>query len=132
MTPKTTRIMTSAFVLFALTLNGIAASAGPPSKTKAAKSVPGKAKVDSCSLLTSADVEAVQGEPVKETKPSQQPGSGLLLNQCLFLTPTPSKSITLTLATPDPAKPSGVRRFWRQRFGAGRTEEVKGSAEKGS
>src|SRR2546425_837727 len=65
-------------------------------------------KIGVCALLTSAEIEAVQGEPVKETKPSEQPGSSFLMSLCFFRTATFTKSVSLAIATPDPAKPSAL------------------------
>ncbi len=70
-------------------------------------------KKDPCTLLTSPDVQAVQGDPVQETKPSTQPGSGLVMSQCLFRTANPSKSISVALASPGSISP---RAFWQKQF----------------
>jgi hypothetical protein len=75
-----------------------------------------QSRIDPCSLLTSADVAAVQGEPVQQTKPSNQPGTGLLMLQCLFLTATPTKSVSLAVAAPSAVSP---RAFWRKQFHTG-------------
>lgn len=84
-----------------------ASQAGDPAK---------QSRIDPCSLLTSADVVAVQGEPVEQTKPSDQPGTGLLMLQCLFRTTTPTKSVSLAVAAPSAMSP---RAFWRKQFHAG-------------
>src|ERR1044071_2815609 len=84
-----------------------ASQAGDPAK---------QSRIDPCSLLTSADVAAVQGEPVQQTKPSNQPGTGLLMLQCLFLTATPTKSVSLAVAAPSAVSP---RAFWRKQFHTG-------------
>jgi len=75
-------------------------------------------KVDVCALLTSAEIEAVQGESVKETKPSVQPSSSFLMSQCFFRTASFNKSVSLVLFTRDPAKPSlpGPREYWQEQF----------------
>ena len=75
-------------------------------------------KIDVCALLTSAEIEAVQGEPVKETKPSEQHGSSFLMSLCFFRTATFTKSVSLAIATPDPAKPSALhpREYWQKQF----------------
>ena len=75
-------------------------------------------KTDACALLTSTEIAAVQGEPVKETKPSVQPGSSFLMSQCFFSTASFDKSVSLVLFTPDPAKPSapGPRKYWQEQF----------------
>jgi|ERR1044071_599328 hypothetical protein len=81
-----------------------ASQAGDPAK---------QSRIDPCSLLTSADIAAVQGEPVEQTKPSNQPGTGLLMLQCLFRTTTPTKSVSLAVAAPSAVSP---RAFWRKQF----------------
>jgi len=75
-----------------------------------------QSRIDPCSLLTSADVAAVQGEPVQQTKPSNQPGTGLLMLQCLFRTTTPTRSVSLAIAAPSAMSP---RAFWRKQFHPG-------------
>src|SRR5713226_4680337 len=59
-------------------------------------------KIHVCALLASAEIKAVQGEPIKETTPSEQHGGGFLMSQCFFSTATFAKSVSLALATPDP------------------------------
>ena len=73
-----------------------------------------------CRLLTSAEIEAVQGEPVRETKPSVQPDGGMRMSQCLFRTATFAKSVTVALVAPAPGKSSALapRKFWRAQFHA--------------
>ena len=97
-------------------------STGSPSAAQAATAV--KPKVDACAMLDSKEIQAVQGEPVKETKLSGQAGGGLLISQCFFTLPTFSNSISLLVAQkgdgPDAKAPS---EFWRETF-------QKGSAEK--
>ena len=75
-------------------------------------------KIDVCALLTSAEIEALQGEPIKETTPSEQHGSSFLMSLCFFRTATFAKSVSLAIATPDPAKPSalGPREYWQKQF----------------
>ena len=77
-----------------------------------------KGHIDACALITNAEIEAVQGEPVKETKSSESPSSSFVMSQCFFRTATFAKSISLALATPDSAKPSALtpREYWRKQF----------------
>jgi hypothetical protein len=103
-------------LLFALLFPAVALRAG---QAAAANRPAGSAKkVDVCALLTSAEIKAVQGEPVKETKPSVQPSSSFLMSQCFFRTANFHKSVSLVLFTPDPAKPSapGPREYWQKQF----------------
>jgi hypothetical protein len=73
---------------------------------------PAKA-ADPCKLLTGADIKAVQGDAVQETKPSTQPSGGLVMSQCLFHTTNPSKSVSVAIAS---AGSSSPRAFWQKQF----------------
>ncbi len=72
-----------------------------------------QAKPDACAVLTSADVQKVQGDPVQETKPSTQPAGGLVMSQCLFRAANPSKSVSVAIALPGSTSP---RAFWQKQF----------------
>jgi hypothetical protein len=87
-------------------------------------------KNDACILLTSAEIEAVQGEPVKETKANVQPNGEMLVSECLFHTTNFAKSVSVALATTASAKSSALtpRKFWQKQFHAPLMEEVKMSA----
>ena len=50
-----------------------------------------------CTLLTGEETQAVQGEPFKNTKPSEHSTGGLVVSQCYFELPTPVNSIVLTV-----------------------------------
>ena len=97
-----------------LLLAGVMSSA-----QKAAHNSAKQAKPDACALLTSADVQKVQGDPVQETKPSTQPGGGLVMSQCLFRTAAPSKSVSVAIASPGTVSP---RTFWQKQFHSGNPE----------
>jgi len=77
-------------------------------------------KRGACILLTSAEIEAVQGEPVKETKASVQPNGEMIISECVFHTTNFAKSVSVALATPSSAKPSALtpRKFWQKQFHA--------------
>jgi hypothetical protein len=89
---------------------------------KAANNSARQAKPDACAVLTSADVQKVQGDPVQETKPSTQPAGGLVMSQCLFRTAAPSKSVSVAIATSGTTSP---RAFWQKQFHS-RNPEVEG------
>jgi hypothetical protein len=82
-------------------------------------------KTDVCALLTSAEIQVIQSEPVEEAKPSAQPSGGFVMLQCFYRTTTFAKSVSLALAAPDPAKPSALtpREFWRKQFHPPEPEE---------
>jgi hypothetical protein len=84
-----------------------------------------KGRIDACALITKGEIEAVQGEPVKETKSSESPGSSFVRSQCFFLTATFPKSVSLALVTPDPDKPSALtpREYWKKQFHPREQEE---------
>jgi hypothetical protein len=98
-----------------------AAAPGQKSKT------PQRKNVEVCSLLTSAEIEAVLGEPAKQTKSSTQPGGGLLMSQCFFGMAGSAKSVSLAVATANPADNSKLtpRAFWRNQFHPAGQEEGK-------
>jgi|ERR1051326_383474 hypothetical protein len=95
-------------------------------------------KVDACTLLTSDEIKVVQGEALKTTKPSQQAGHEFVIDICYYELPTPSNSISLSLAQPNPNKKGSVREFWENSFGDsehGRKEkerEGEGEIEEGA
>jgi len=82
-------------------------------------------KNDACTLLTGAEIEALQGEPVSETKTSVQPNGEMLMTECLFHTATSTKSVSVALASPSSAKPSALtpRKFWLKQFHAPEMED---------
>jgi hypothetical protein len=88
----------------------VAGAQSQKSQSAATKSsVLQKPGTDPYTLLTSADIQAVQGDAVQETKPCAQPGGGLMMSQCLFRTATPSKSVSIAAAATPSLSP---RAFW--------------------
>ena len=73
-----------------------------------------------CALLANKEIEAVQGEPVKETISNLQSTGGMNLLQCVFHTPTAAKSVSLEVATVNHSNSSAgtPRKFWRNQFPA--------------
>lgn len=84
-------------------------------QNEAGKSAKAEAGPNVCALLTSAEIKAVQGEGVEESKPSEQNNGGLRLAECLFRTTTPAKSVSVAMAVPGKQSP---RDFWRKQFHA--------------
>jgi hypothetical protein len=102
---------------------GTAGQKPQPATQEAAASDKAKPpKIDPCALLTSAEIQSVQGEPVAETKPSVQPGGGLEMAQCLFRTPTAGKAVSLAVASPLTISP---RSYWMKQFHASKNTEKK-------
>jgi hypothetical protein len=108
---------------------GVPVGAAPQNAKKVASVT--KGTVDACALLTSAEIEAIQGERVEESKPTVQPGGGSFANQCLFRTPTLSKSVSLSLTASDPLHPVALtaRQLWQKQFHSLEVESDEESAE---
>ena len=94
---------------------------------KSAPNTTKQAKPDACTVLTSTDVQKVQGDPVQETKPSTQPAGGLVMSQCLFRTSSPSNSVSVAIASAGSVSP---RAFWQKQFHSARPESGEGEKEK--
>jgi hypothetical protein len=90
-----------------------------------------KGTAAACALLTPAEIEAIQGERVEETKPAVQPVGGSFANQCLFRTPTLGKSVSLSLTASDPLHPVALtaRQLWQKQFHPSEMESDEESAE---
>lgn len=77
----------------------------------------GKGKIDACALLTSQEIQTIQGEALKETKPSGAAQSGLSISQCFFSLPTFTNSINLAVTQKgDGAGARDPKEFWEERF----------------
>ena len=72
------------------------ASATPAAANTAAAPAT-EAAGDACTLLTKEEIQAVQGEAFKDTKPSQKLVAGLSISQCYFELPTAVNSVVLTV-----------------------------------
>ena len=83
-----------------------------------------KARIDACSLLTSAEIEGVQKEAVKETKLSGSSNGGFSVSQCFFTLPTFTNSISLQVTQRgDDSAARDPREFWRETFHRDRKSE---------
>jgi len=122
------RFVLCGFFLCAIALPARQAPGRSPQKPDSSNTaISARNKKDSCILLTSAEIEAVQGEAVKETKASVQTNGEMLISECLFYTTNFAKSVSVALATPSSAKPSAhtPRKFWQKQFYASDMEEDK-------
>jgi len=71
---------------------------------------------DPGTLLTPAEIRAVQGEDPAQTKASEQKSGELFFHQCFYTLPTFAKSISLGVGVP-------AREFWREMFHENKKEE---------
>lgn len=77
---------------------------------------------DPCSLLTSAEIRAVQNAPVASTKPSEPARDRFAVSQC-FYTLTPfAKSISLEVTRRRPGEREGPRDYWKELFSPARSK----------
>lgn len=84
----------------------------------------GKGRIDACALLTSREIQSIQGEPLKETKSSGRSADGFGVSQCYFALPTSTNSISLVVT--EKGEGPGARdpkQFWRQTFGGDKNSE---------
>ena len=72
-----------------------------------------------CALLSSSDIQTVQGEAVSDTQGSERLNEMLVTSQCFYRLPTFNKSISLDVMRPAGAGASAhaIEEFWERRFG---------------
>jgi hypothetical protein len=100
--------------------------ANPASQATAPAEAAAKPKIDACALLTSQEIEAVQGEAVKETKLSGQSTGGFSVSQCFFTLPTFNNSVSLLVAQKgEGGNARDPRDFWRDTFDETKAKENK-------
>jgi hypothetical protein len=76
-----------------------------------------KPKIDACAMLTSKEIQSIQGEAVKETKLSGRSVGGLNISQCFFTLPTFTNSISLAVTHKgDGAGARDPKEFWKDTF----------------
>jgi hypothetical protein len=78
-----------------------------------------KPTIEACTVLTTDEIKAVQGEDVKGTTPSNRTAGDFIVTQCYYALPTLSKSISVTVTERNPQSKSGqsIKDFWEQTFG---------------
>jgi len=120
------RKLCSLWIVLLLSLSvvtGCSRSATVPSLQQSAS------KVDACAMLTSQEIESVQGETLKDTKLSESSADGLKVSQCFFTLPTFTNSISLVVT--QRAAGAGARdprQFWRDTFHRDEEKEEEGES----
>jgi hypothetical protein len=113
----------SALFLCCLLLGALACKAD--SRNRETNPVVNPAGGGACPLLSSSDIQAVQGETVSDTQGSERSNEALITSQCFYRLPTFSKSISLDVMRPTSAEASSraVEEFWERRFSQRREGE---------
>ena len=94
-----------------------AAVPSPQQSPAVATSSQVKPKLNACAMLTSQEIESIQGETLKETKLSESSADGLNVSQCFFTLPTFTNSISLVVTQrADGTSARDPRQFWRDTF----------------
>jgi hypothetical protein len=96
-----------------------------------AKPEPAAAKFDACTLLTGAEIEAIMGSPLKETKSSGASNEGIRVSQCFYTAQEFSKSVSLAVTQTDPGSSAkhSANGYWEQTFGQFEKEEKEKAGE---
>ena len=94
------------------------ATPSTPEPTTAASDSPKvKPKLDACAMLTSQEIQSIQGEALKETKLSERSSEGFYISQCFFTLPTFTNSISLAVTQrADGPGARDPRKFWKDNF----------------
>src|SRR6266403_404700 len=86
-----------------------------------------RAQGDVCRLITSEEIGAIQGSPIKEPKGSTRSENGFRVSQCFYTATEFSKSVNLAVVQRDPGHPGkrSPRDFWKEKFDPYQNEEPK-------
>jgi len=86
--------------------------------------------IDACSLLTSEEIQSVQGEPVTEAKATGNAAGGF--SQCHFALPTFSNSVSILVQAGTTANGREPKRAWDEMFSPAKLEasETEGGKKK--
>ena len=97
----------------------------------------GHALTNVCHLITTEEIRAIQGSPIKEPQGSTRSENGFRVSQCFYTAAEFSKSVNLALVQRDPDHSSGrsPKDFWKEKFDPYENEEPQkdsdGEKEKG-
>src|SRR5437016_14164223 len=104
------------------------------SKMNSTSSPSKRPKIDPCGLISAEEVQAIQGSPIKDVKPSEQSDGSFRVAQCFYNAETFNKSVSLAVTQSDPAsdKARNPQDFWKETFGRyeGEVKEEKDDEEK--
>lgn len=74
---------------------------------------------DVCRLITSKEIGAIQGSPIKEPKSSTRSENGFRVSQCFYTAAEFSKSVNMAVIQKDPNESDrrSPKDFWKEKFG---------------
>lgn len=83
-----------------------------------ATSAAAEKEFDPCSLLTNAEIQAVQGHAPAQKVASEQPSGAFRFTQCFYRTREYTNSVSVAVGVPlaTDSKRSGPRQYWQQQF----------------
>lgn len=94
--------------------NSVATSSTSPT----ANSTAVKSKIDPCSLLTSDEIKAVQGEAFANAMRSDRHDGDFIVGQCYYALPTAVNSVVVNVTTArETAGAPNPKDFWERTFG---------------
>ena len=93
---------------------------------------PAQGPIDACALLKNAEIEAVQGSPIRESKSSANTNNGFRVAQCYYAANENSKSVALTATQRDPEHLTArtAKNVWDDMFGEEAREKKEGEGER--
>lgn len=107
------------------------ATVPPNPRTATTDAESSKGKIDACALLTSKEIESIQGEPAQQTKASGKPDGEMAVSQCYFALPTSSNSISLAVIQKgDGSSGRDPKAFWEETFHREHEQEKGSEGEK--
>jgi hypothetical protein len=86
-------------------------------------------ETDPCELLSTAEIQSVQGETVSATKADRHSSGAFISSQCFYTLPTYSKSISLDIMQPS-GDPRESAEFWDHRFHSADPDQDEEAAER--
>jgi hypothetical protein len=103
--------------------------AGSPLNANAASS--NKGTVDACKLLTADEIQNIQRDTLKDTKPTARTGGTFITSQCFYATSqfVNSVSLTVTQQNSDTGAET-IREVWKQRFSTTGSDDKKRERER--
>lgn len=90
-----------------------------------------RTRVNACSLIKSDELLAVQGETPTDAKLTESTEGSIATGHCIYILPTYSKSLSLSLTQRDASQGEGIKLkdFWEERFRAFEEEEKGGKKQ---